>query len=169
MLPEDITYVPLLVVSSVTPGTAPAGASVTIGGSGIQPGATAVVGGIPAQITSSTQTALTFTMPVNVPCATTIVVTNPDGQLASIAFNPTPVISGLVNGSGPAAGGSSFAMLGSEFLPGTTVTVGGAQAAITFQSSTFLVCIAPPGSVGPAPIVVSSTGGCTASSTFLFQ
>jgi hypothetical protein len=79
------------------------------------------------------------------------------------------MISSLVNGSGPAAGGTSLGLLGAHFLPGTTVTIGGANAAITFQTETMLFCTTPPGMPGPAQIAVVSASSCVALSTFNYQ
>jgi hypothetical protein len=168
-LPGGFTYVATLVISSVTPAAAPAGAAITLSGSGIQAGATVTVGGIPASVQSATSTTLTFTNPPNVPCSTTVNVLNPDLQAASIGFNPSPTISAVFGNAGPAAGGGSFVIFGSQFLAGTTVTVGGNAATINTLSMTTLSCTAPPGSVGPAALVVSSAGGCTASGTYTYQ
>jgi hypothetical protein len=60
-------------------------------------------------------------------------------------------------------------IFGTQFLAGTTVTVGGAAATITSQSQSALFCTVPPGTVGPAQIVVSSAGGCTATGTYTYQ
>jgi hypothetical protein len=168
-LAGGFTYVATLVVSSVSPAAAATGTAVTVTGSGIQAGATVSVGGVAASVQTSTATSLTFTNPPGIPCSTTVVVTNPDNQVASIGFNPTPTISSIFGSSGPAAGGGSMVIFGTQFLAGTTVTVGGAAATINSQSQTSLFCTVPPGAVGPAQIAVSSLGGCTATATYTYQ
>jgi hypothetical protein len=85
-----------------------------------------------------------------------------------LPYNPTPGIANVLSGSGPAAGGSAFAIVGGPFLPATTVTVGGSAATITFQNIAFLLCTAPPGSVGPASLVVTSDGGCSTTDSFVY-
>ena len=102
------------------------------------------------------------------PCGTTLVVHDPDGQSASIAFNPPPAISFLIGSYGPAAGGTSLFILGTGFHPGTSVTIGGSAAAIQSQNLTSILVTAPPGSPGPAPIVVTSASGCSATSGYLY-
>jgi hypothetical protein len=128
-----------------------------------------VVGGQPANTSSVGATAVTYTQPAGVPCDSQLVVTNPDAQAASIGVNPSPVVTTVLVASGPAAGGTQFFIVGTHFHPGTTVTVGGAPATIQPTSTeTSLLVISPPGTPGPAPIVVSSLTGCTASGSWSF-
>jgi hypothetical protein len=158
-----------LVLTQVSPLTAPPGASILVTGFGIQPGAIVSVGGAIAPITSLSATSITFTNPPGQQCDTNVAVLNPDGQFATTLFNPAPLITGILNGSGPAAGGTSVGILGNLFLPGTFITIGGSPAAITFQTPTLMFCTTPPGMPGPASIVVSSASPCTALSTFNYQ
>ena len=75
------------IVSSVTPNSGPTagGTSVTISGSGLQPGAGVVMGGAAAtnvSVTSATQ--ITATTPAHAAGAVNVVVTNPDGQAGTL-------------------------------------------------------------------------------------
>jgi Concanavalin A-like lectin/glucanases superfamily/IPT/TIG domain len=169
-LPLGFTYVQTLSLTGASPLSAPAGGLVLVTGQGIQAGATVAVGGIPVTPSSVTSTQILFTAPAGVPCNAAIVVTNPDTQLAATPFNPSPVINTLINGAGPVAGGGTMFILGSSFLTGTTVTIGGNAATIQFLSATAMLVAVPPGSApGPAPLVVALPSGCTASATYLYQ
>ena len=169
-LASAFTYVPTLTLAGASPLIAAPGAPVQVTGQGIQTGATVTVGAIPVTPITLTPTSITFNAPTAVPCNAAIVVTNPDTQLASTPFNPAPSITSLINGSGPVAGGSTMFIIGNYFLAGTTVTIGGNAATIQFLSNNSMLVAVPPGSTpGPAPIVVTSVSGCTASSTFIYQ
>ena len=65
----------------------------------------------------------------------TITVTNPDGQsktsasgILTIATGPVPTVSAIAPTSGPAAGGTSVTLTGTDFIAGAGVTIGGAAA-----------------------------------------
>jgi Concanavalin A-like lectin/glucanases superfamily/IPT/TIG domain len=169
-LASGFTYVTTLTLTAASPLAAAPGALVQVTGQGIQTGATVTVGAIPVTPITLTPTSISFNAPPAVPCNAAIVVTNPDTQLASTPINPSPSITSLINAAGPLAGGSTMFIIGNYFLPGTTVTIGGNPATIQFLASTSMLVAVPPGSApGPAPIVVTSASGCTASSTFLYQ
>jgi Concanavalin A-like lectin/glucanases superfamily/IPT/TIG domain len=170
MLPSAFTYVPTLTLAAANPLIASPGALVQVTGTGIQTGATVTAGGIAVTPTSLSATSILFTAPAGVPCNAAVVVTNPDTQLAATPFNPGPFITSLINGAGPVAGGGTMFILGSYFLAGTTVTIGGNLATIQFLSDTAILVAVPAGAMpGYAPIVVTSVAGCTASSSYLYQ
>ncbi len=160
------TYTPPLSVASIVPASAPAGTLTVVSGDGFQPGATVVCGGVPATNVvvdmNSTPNTLTFARPSGVVCGGVSTVSLPDGQSTSAAYNPVPTALLYFNGSGPASGGGQFFIVGSGFLPGTTVSVGGAPATLLSTTTTVLLCAAPSGVVGNAPITVTSPGGCAA-------
>ena len=65
----------------------------------------------------------------------TITVTNPDGQsktstsgILTIATGPVPTVGAIAPTSGPAAGGTSVTLTGTDFIAGAGVTIGGAAA-----------------------------------------
>lgn len=169
VLAQGFTYVPTLVLNGIAPVSAAPGTTVTISGAGIQAGALLSVGGIPVAPLASSATALTFSNPPGVPCDSLAVVSNPDGQVASLPFNPSPFVAGVLNASGPAAGGTAFFVSGGGFHPGMAVTVGGAPAQLLSQSLTWLYCVSPPGTPGPAVIAVTTPGGCAATATFVYN
>lgn len=164
-----LTYVEDLVLAGVTPLGAAAGATVTINGSGFQTGLALTVGGIAVTPLSVTPSAITYVNPTGVPCGAQATVTNPDNQTASIDVNPNPVINQVVPASGPAAGGGTFFLIGSNFLPGSSVTVGGVIATTVFSGTGAVAVTAPPGAPGTVSVTVTTPAGCTASANYTYQ
>jgi hypothetical protein len=162
-----IQYVLDLGVGAVTPVVA-AGGVATISGAGFQSGLQLFVGGAAVVPSSVLPASVTFAIPTGVPCDTTVTVINPDLQIGSVGWNPSPSISQPINMQGSANGGGSFFLLG-DFSPGTTITVGGTPAFLVGMTSTALLAVAPAGTPGIAPVVVSSAAGCTTTTTYLYQ
>lgn len=155
-------------ITAVNPLSAPAGAAVTVTGTEFQQLLAIDVGGIAAAVSSVTPTSVTFVMPANVGCDTTLTLMNPDTQSATAPMNPAPVINNTTQDTGPAAGGASFFIIGSNML-GTTATIGGAPAMTLANTDIALVVRTPPGTPGVAAVIVSSAAGCTAMTTYTYQ
>jgi hypothetical protein len=155
-------------ISSLSPGAAAAGTQVTISGAYFGAGLTLSVGGLAVVPDSVTGTDVVFTSPAGVPCDTTVVITNPDGQNDSSGFNGTPVITNTFLDSGPAAGGANFIIIGQYFAPGMTVTMWGNTATITSQNPSSLQVTTPAGTTGVANVVVTSPAGCSATTTYTY-
>ena len=92
----------------------------------------------------------------------------PDGQSAVGVLNPTPTIASTILSQGSAAGGSTFAIFGTGFALGTTVTIGGTPAEILAVTPTSVVVSTPPGSPGPVSVIVMTPGGCSAVTLYEF-
>lgn len=76
-----------------------------------------------------------------------------------------PTIATVAPATGPAAGGTTITITGTNFSPDATVTVGGTAAtAVQPLSATQVRCTTPPGTAGAKNVVVTSSGG-TATST----
>lgn len=162
------SFAPAPTISTVTPNSAVLGGPVTVNGNNFSLFATVDVGGVAVTPTLITKTQIVFPMPAGLPCATQLRVRNPDGAQATAAFNPNPAITSQVNSSGPAAGGTTFIMIGTGFAAGTTVTIGGVNATVTSAAATVVVCITPPNTPGAKPVVVRTPGGCTVNTTFTY-
>jgi hypothetical protein len=80
-----------------------------------------------------------------------------------------PTISRLSPPEGRSTGGTLLQIDGTNFASGTAVTVGGLAAGnVTIVSPTRLTAVAPAGTVGPAPVVVTNgSGSATATFTYL--
>ncbi|MCK5942975.1 MAG: IPT/TIG domain-containing protein [Planctomycetes bacterium] len=164
-----VVVAPPPTIASVLPLSAAVGSTITVNGAGFVPGASVSVAGAPVVVTSFEPDRIEFAYPAGLGCDAALVVSNPDGKLVTATLNPTPVITGTVLGTGPAAGGAVFLVQGQGFAPGTTVTIGGAPANVIGASSNAVTMNTPPGSVGVAAVVVTTPGGCTAQTTYTYQ
>lgn len=156
-------------IQSVSPLSAAPGSTVTITGANFVPGLQLTINGAPVTSTSLTSTSVTFAYPANLNCDSQLSLTMPDGQAVTAAINPTPTISNTLLGSGAAAGNAVFIVQGAGFSPSTTVTIGGAPALILNATATVISMRTPPGAPGVAPVVVTTPGGCTATTSYTYQ
>jgi IPT/TIG domain-containing protein len=166
------TYVaPPLTITSVKPssGSTAGGTSVTIEGTGF--GATpannsVTIGGKAAMVTAASATSLTVTTPRGNAGPASVVVTNTTDGLSATETGgftyvaPPLTITSVEPASGSTAGGTPVTIKGTGF--GTTpadntVTIGGGPATVTAASATSLTVTTPPGTAGPAPVVVTNT------------
>ena len=82
--------------------------------------------------------------------------------LTIIQLTNVPLGIGTISpASGPASGGATLTIRGSGFLPGTTTTIGGKPAAVTFKDMNTLSVVAPALAPGPQQIVVTNPGAET--------
>ena len=159
-----------LSITAVTLWTPTPGAPITITGTGFQAGVQLVVGGATITPTSVSLAQIVFPMPAGVACTPqSVVVTNPSNQVASIIFGLGIFIVSVSPGAGPAAGGGTFFVIGSNFQPGTTLTVGGNTATIQVLAFAYIKATVPAGTVGSAAVVATAPSGCTATSTYIYQ
>lgn len=150
---------PAPTITTYTPTTATAGQQITVQGTNFLEGISLNVNQAPVAIQSRTPTALRFLMPAGIGCDATFALTNLGGTPVSRTLNATPTVSSLPFPTGTAAGGALFAVVGTN-LTGCTVTIGGAPLTVTNQNATSIVGTTPPGTVGPAPVVVRNALGC---------
>ncbi len=155
-------------VTAVSPNSAVLGGTITVSGNNFSLFATVDIGGVPVTPATISKTQITFPMPAGLSCSTQVRVRNPDGAQATIGFNPTPTINSQVNTSGPAAGGTSYIVIGTGFAAGTTVTIGGLNANVTSAAASVIVCVTPPSTPGAKQVVIRTPGGCTVNSTFTY-
>ncbi|MCA8976231.1 MAG: DUF1028 domain-containing protein [Planctomycetes bacterium] len=153
------TTLPAPFISTITPTVAAAGAPVTLAGNNFFVGAELRVGGNPTPITSMSPTAVSFTMPSGHGCDTTISIANLGTAASSRVINGTPNVTTQYSTSGPAAGGASFIITGQN-LGAATVTFNGVPMTITVQNATAIVGTTPPGTPGPATVIVGNAIGC---------
>ncbi len=167
----DVVFAPAPapLIATATPLSAAVGASITLTGQRFVTGATVTVAGTPVVPTSLSPTQIVFPYPAGVPCGSQVTVTNPDGQFATLPFNPTPTITNAVFPSGPAAGNATFILVGSGYATGTTVTIGGAAAMVQSLTAATITVKTPPGTPGQAAVVVTTPGGCSANTTYTYQ
>ena len=156
-----------IVLAGITPdnGKLAGGEEGRITGSGFLPGATVTIGGVPATNVGVSATLINFTIPPGTVGAKDVVVTNPDGQKATLrggyTYNPFPVIRKISPGyGGPLNGGTEIVITGSNFMEGVIVTIGENRAyQLTLFSSTELRLRTPPGTAGTKAVRVTNPDG----------
>ncbi|MEU8378697.1 IPT/TIG domain-containing protein [Streptosporangium sp. NPDC048865] len=76
------------------------------------------------------------------------------------ACYPAATIDTITPATGPAAGGTAFAIAGTGFTPGSTVTVGGTAAtSIVVVSPTRITAVSPAKTAGAHNVVVTTDAG----------
>ncbi|WP_422772188.1 beta strand repeat-containing protein [Plantactinospora sp. WMMC1484] len=160
-------------ITSIVPDTGPntGGTSVTITGTGFT-GATGVTfGDNPGTdlVVDPSGTSLTVTTPPGVPGPVDVTVLIPGADaVAPDGFTyqaVAPTASAITPDSGPQSGGQVVSITGSGFVPGdTTVTFDGVPATgvTVAPDGTSLTAVTPANPVGPAAVVVTTSGGSAA-------
>ena len=135
-----------------------------------------------APLATSTSTALDVLVPNGVRGGPTALSVTTEGGTAFEDFSIAPAVKSIAPAAGTTAGGTTVTIVGSGFTgvaafpddPDTAedesrngLTIGGERVAkLIAVSDTEIVAVTPPGVTGPAPVVVSTSGGgVTASST----
>ena len=166
----DLDFAPSLppTITAVAPLSAAVGQPITITGTRFLPGVQLLVNGAPVVPTTQTATQIVFPFPAGLSCGSQLAVVNPDGQGVTSPLNPQPVVTSTALGSGPAAGNAIFIVQGSGFATGTTVTIGGAPAVVLSIAATVVTLRTPPGTPGVAPVVLTTPGGCSVSTSYTY-
>ena len=153
-------------IDSVTPTSGPSagGTSVTLDGHNLGSATSVTVGGSSALVTADSATSLSVTTPPGTPGPADVVVTTPDGTVTDtggFTYVPTgsPLITFVSPSAGPSSGGTSVTIDGTNLGSATSVTVGGSSALVTADSATSLSVTTPPGTPGPADVVVTTPDG----------
>jgi hypothetical protein len=169
-------------ITSISPssGLSTGGTTVTITGSNFT-GATKVTFG-PVAATSFTvvsSTEITAVSPAEAPGSHYIVVYTPGGYAPNnssdlFTFNPPPpAITSISPSSGPAAGGTTVTITGTNLGGATKVTFGPVAAtSFTVVSSTEITAVSPAEAAGSHYIVVDTPGGVAPNNSgdlFTFQ
>ncbi|WP_216673652.1 IPT/TIG domain-containing protein, partial [Pyxidicoccus fallax] len=155
------------------------GTAVTLSGSGFAPGARVTFGGVAApSVEVASPSSLTATTPAHAAGRVDVIVTNPDGQGATLpgAFTyeagPPPVLAGVSPASGPSRGGTSVTLRGSGFASGATVRFGGVAATeVLVVSDTSISAVSPAHEPGRVDVEVLNPDGGRAfqSGGFLYE
>ena len=165
---DQFTYVASPAVTGVSPASGPAagGTSVTITGTNFT-GATAVKFGTKAASNvkvNSSGTQITATSPAG-RGTVDVTVTTPGGASPTSTadkFNYGSTVTGISPASGPAKGGTSVTIIGTNFTGATAVKFG-TKAASSFKlvSSTKITATSPKGT-GTVDVTVTTPGGTSA-------
>jgi hypothetical protein len=164
----DFRDPPAPTISTVSPLSPLQGQTVTIMGTGFLDGLRLSVNGVPAPLLTRTATLATFACPAGLPCSSQLQVQNLDGHSATSVFNPGIAISSINPPAGTSRGGLVTTIRGTNFVPGMTVRFGANHALVFTGDATSVSFRTPAGSPGVVPVVVTSPGGCTASTTYMY-
>ncbi|HKK92073.1 MAG TPA: IPT/TIG domain-containing protein, partial [Longimicrobiales bacterium] len=166
-LVDGFTYDPGPTVTAISPDRGPVagGTSVTITGTGLVDGAAVTIGGNTAtSVVWVSSTQITANTPAGAAGDADVVVTNPDTQTGTLTdgftYDPPPTVTSITPANGPAAGGTSVTITGTDFVDGATVTIGGVAATgVTFGSSTSLTATTGARVAGTVDVVVANPDG----------
>jgi IPT/TIG domain len=181
---DGYTYQDPPVVSSVSPtvGFASGGLLITITGTGFidneEEPISVKIGGAPClNINLVDSTTIECTTPVRSAGLKSIIITNFDGQSATLAnsftFNAAPKVTSITPSGGALAGGTSVTIVGSGFkLNDTAISIGGFPCLpLTFNSATNLTCTTTGPSSGVKSVVATNLDTQTGSlaNAFTYQ
>ncbi len=160
-------------ITSLTPtsGTASGGTSVTIAGANFATGAKVTFGGTAGtSVVVVSATTITVTTPAHTAGAVSVIVTNADGQSATLTNSFTytaaaPTITRISPTSGTRNGGTTVTISGMNFVSGATVTFGGTAAAVRSISATSISVRTPAHATGAVNVVVTNPSGQSATLT----
>lgn len=165
-------------ITSVSPNTGSimGGELVYINGVSFKSGATVTFGSNVAIADYVSATTIRATVPAAaVAGKVNVTVTNVDGGTGTLTeayqYNlVTPTITSLSPARGNRTGGEIIYINGTNFENGTTVTINGVNAAVTFMNTKSLQVTTPASPmIGVVPLVVTSLSGQTASTTFTYD
>ena len=158
------TIVSVVSAAASSAGPTAGGTALTVAGSGFEAGATLTFGSALAtsvQVLSST--VITAVTPPGSAGPADVQLVNPDGQSAVLTggwlYVAPPAATALTPSTGPAAGGTIAVLTGQNLTSGTTVSVGGNLAKVTYGTPTTLIVTVPGGAAGNAPVVVANPDG----------
>jgi hypothetical protein len=163
----SFTVIPAPSIAFFAPATGPAGATVTLTGSGLT-GATAVTfnGVDAAAFTVVGPTQINATVPAGAGSGP-VAVTTPGGSATSVAsftVIAAPSITRLAPASGPV--GTMVTVTGAGFAGASAVTIGGAAAPFSVVTSTQITATVPSGATGGQITVTTPGGSATSTASF---
>ncbi|MFE9141994.1 IPT/TIG domain-containing protein, partial [Streptomyces tubercidicus] len=170
-LPKAYFYVSAPVLAGVAPLSGPlsGGNTVTLTGTHLIEATAVRFGATPAtSFTVVSDTQITAVAPAGAAGLVGITVTTVGGTSNSVSYTylAAPVITTLVPTQGPASGGTTVTLTGSNFAQTTTVLFGGAPTSFTVVSDTHLVADVLPGPAGPVNVTVTTPGGTSAPAVY---
>lgn len=162
------TYVTGPAPTSVAPNSGPVGGGqgATISGTSLSGATSVTFGGVAATIGGNTATSITVTTPAHAAGLVDVVVTTSGGTATlsnAYTYAGVPTIASVSPNTGPAAGGQSVTITGTNLANATSVTFGGVAAAIGASSATSIAVTTPPHAAGAVDVVVTTAGGSVTS------
>jgi uncharacterized protein YhjY with autotransporter beta-barrel domain len=155
---------PTLTVASPSNGPAVGGTSVTLTGTNLSGATSVTFGGTAAtSFTVNSAASITVTTPAHAAGAADIVVTTPNGAATlsgGYTYLAAPTLTVASPSNGPAVGGTSVTLTGTNLSGATSVTFGGTAAtSFTVNSAASITVTTPTHAAGAADIVVTTPSG----------
>jgi len=167
---DQFSYAPVVTGISPAQGPAAGGTTVTITGSNLT-GTTAVKFGTvtATSFTVNSATKITVTSPAGTVGLVDVTVVTPGGTSATSSadlFSYAPVVTGISPSLGPAAGGTTVTITGSNLTGVTAVKFGTVTVtSFTVNSATKITVTSPAGTAGTVDVTVVAPGGTSATSS----
>ncbi|WP_219823109.1 IPT/TIG domain-containing protein [Nocardia nova] len=160
--------VPTLTGIAPTSGPLAGGATVVLTGTNLASATAVIFGAAPASsftVVSATQ--ITAIAPAGTGTVQ-VTVTTPGGISNGISYTnlPAPTLTGLSPNQGPATGGNTVTITGTNLAQTTTVLFGTTTAAFTVISDHQIVAIAPAGAAGPISVTLATPAGTSTAATY---
>jgi hypothetical protein len=172
VLKDGFTFVAAPSLAAVTPSSLSmrGGTQLTITGTGLDAGASVALDGRACtSVTIASATSLTCLAPAGAPGKAALVVTNADGQAATLPdavtylVDASPTVASVAPAYGPVAGGTEITITGANFLSAPIVTLdGGECTSATLVSATQIKCTTPAGTRGAKKLAIALEGGAAA-------
>ncbi|MDN0194554.1 IPT/TIG domain-containing protein [Streptomyces sp. S.PNR 29] len=160
------------VVSSVSPNQGPAsgGTTVTVTGSGFTGASLVRFGSKTAAFTVNSSTQITAVSPSGTGTVNVTVTTSQGTSTQQVTFTyaQTPSLSSLSPGQGPAAGGTTVTLTGTNLSGATAVRFDGVATSFTVDSATQITAVTPAHAAGAAAVTVTTPGGTSNALTFTY-
>ncbi len=166
-LPDTgVAAVPTVTGLSPNSGTAAGGSTITITGTNFTGATDVKFGSTSATFSITDATSIQATAPSGAVGTVDVTVTSPGGTSAAGAadqFTYTatgPTLTGASPASGPAAGGTSVTLSGTNLTGATAVSFGGTAAtSFSVTSASAITAVAPAHAAGPVTVSVTTPGG----------
>ncbi|WP_349627825.1 IPT/TIG domain-containing protein, partial [Rhodopseudomonas sp. BR0C11] len=141
---DQFTYIAAPTITGISPSSGSTGGatSVTISGTNLSGVTSVTVGGASATLGTNTSTSIVITTPSGTAGARDVVVTTAGGSATAtggFTYVAPPSIGSISPGFGPATGGTSVTISGTNLSGVTSVTVGGASATLGTNTSTSII------------------------------
>jgi hypothetical protein len=173
VLRSAYTYIlPPADLTSVSPasGSTAGGQAVTITGTNLTGATSVTFGGAPAtSVVVVNDTTITCVTPARPAGTASVLVTTAGGTNAAntlYTYVNAPTVTSVSPAAGPAAGGQSVTITGTNLTGATGVTFGGAAAtSVVVVNATTITCVTPARPAGPVSVLVTTGGGPNAANT----
>ncbi|WP_350347468.1 IPT/TIG domain-containing protein [Agromyces sp. G08B096] len=161
--PLPFTYVPVPVLTSLTPDEGPTagGTDVVIAGTDLEGATSVTVDGVEVPFTVEPDGTISIVTPPHAAGVVDVVVTTPGGSSEPLPFTyvPAPVLTSLTPDEGPTAGGTDVIIAGTDLEGATSVTVDGVEVPFTVEPDGTISIVTPPHAAGVVDVVVTTPGG----------